>query len=152
MVIRKHRMWEYFLVNKLGMNWDEVHVIAEQLEHVDSEVLIERLDAFLGYPTRDPHGDPIPDSGGRIVADKLLPLRELEVGRKGTVVSVNNHNPGFLRHLSELGLLPETRIELKSRSELDGVMAIRIGTKKKLFYLGAEVAGSILIKASKNGK
>ncbi len=92
-VIRKHRLWEVFLVEKLNFTWDEVHEVAEQLEHIKSPILISRLDKFLGYPTMDPHGDPIPNEHGEIKENPQLPLTELSIESKGIVVKVPDGDP-----------------------------------------------------------
>ena len=102
--IRKHRLWETFLVQKLGFQWDEVHDTAEQLEHIDSAPLIERLDAFLGYPKFDPHGDPIPGPDGRILTRSTQRLSQLDPGIRAEVASVTLTTPEFLRYLDRLGL------------------------------------------------
>ena len=89
-IVRKHRLWEVFLVEKLNFKWDEVHEIAEQLEHINSPLLISRLDEFLGNPTVDPHGDPIPDENGRIKETVKASVAEVQLGAKGVVVAVSN--------------------------------------------------------------
>jgi DtxR family Mn-dependent transcriptional regulator len=103
-VIRKHRLWETFLVDKLQFNWDEVHEVAEQLEHIHSPLLIEKLDAFLGFPTVDPHGHPIPDKHGKLNEVRCIVLSELPLKRKTVVRSVNNGTPAFLQYLSKIGV------------------------------------------------
>ena len=98
-IVRKHRLWEVFLVRNLGMKWDEVHAIAEQLEHIDSELLIERLDAYLGYPKFDPHGEPIPDKDGNIAKSNRVPLSHLETGQSAILKAVASDTPEFLKYL-----------------------------------------------------
>ena len=91
-IIRKHRLWEVFLVEKLSFNWDEVHEIAEQLEHIDSPILVKRLDEFLGYPKFDPHGDPIPDERGEFQAMPQITLSEMAPNQSGLLVGVKDTN------------------------------------------------------------
>lgn len=107
-VIRKHRLWEVFLVDKLHFQWDEVHEIAEELEHIKSEELISRLDAFLGYPEFDPHGDPIPDKNLQIKKIERKILSELQAGQKGICVGVQESDNDFLQYLDkrEIGIGP----------------------------------------------
>lgn len=103
-LVRKHRLWETFLVDKLGFSWDEVHDMAEQLEHIQSAVLVERLDDFLGRPRFDPHGDPIPDALGQFAERHQMPLARLELNRKAVIVGVRDHQPAFLQYLDKTGL------------------------------------------------
>jgi DtxR family transcriptional regulator, Mn-dependent transcriptional regulator len=98
-VIRKHRLWECFLVQTLGFNWDEIHEVAEQLEHIQSERLTERLEAFLGFPTNDPHGEPIPDANGRLHASRHPSISEARAGDKVKVSMVGREHPEFLKYL-----------------------------------------------------
>lgn len=102
--LRKHRLWEVFLVEKLSFSWDNVHATAEQLEHIASDELIERLDAFLGYPRFDPHGDPIPDAQGVMQQRPAVPLLDLTPGTAATVCGMQDEAPEFLRHLDRLGI------------------------------------------------
>src|SRR5688572_9062702 len=96
LVIRKHRLWETFLVEKLNFSWDEVHDVAEQLEHIQSPLLIEKLDEFLGFPTADPHGHPIPDKNGKVQSVRQIPLSE--ASKKSIVRSVRDGSPSFLQY------------------------------------------------------
>lgn len=124
-LIRKHRLWEVFLTEKLGFAWDEVHDIAEQLEHVQSDTLIERLDAFLGRPKFDPHGDPIPDAQGRWAFRPQTLLSALQPGDSGAVTGVNDHSATFLQYLDQLGLSLGARLELLERVPFDHSMRVR---------------------------
>ena len=125
-VIRKHRLWEYFLVEKLNFNWDEVHDIAEQLEHIKSEKLTRELDKFLGFPKRDPHGDPIPDAEGNFsVADKML-LSELGKAEKGICVGVKDSSSEFLRFLDKNNISLGKEIKVLEKEAFDGSMLILI--------------------------
>jgi DtxR family Mn-dependent transcriptional regulator len=103
-VLRRHRLVELFLVRTLGLSWDEVHAEAENMEHAVSDLLVDRIDAFLGFPAFDPHGDPIPKADGTIAADAGLPLAELAVGETFRLLRVADQSPEFLRYLSEAGL------------------------------------------------
>lgn len=119
-LIRKHRLWEVFLVEKLGFTWDEVHDIAEQLEHIRSENLVERLDHFLGHPRFDPHGDPIPDASGAYRMRQQILLSELDPGQKGIIVGVKEHAPAFLRFLDQQGLTIGAILKVTERFAFDG--------------------------------
>jgi DtxR family Mn-dependent transcriptional regulator len=132
-VIRKHRLWETFLVDKLQFNWDEVHEVAEQLEHIHSPLLIEKLDAFLGFPTVDPHGHPIPDKHGKLNEVRCIVLSELPLKRKTVVRSVNNGTPAFLQYLSKIGVYIGATIVIQEKIEFDGSLEIVIDGKKKVF-------------------
>ena len=104
-LVRKHRLWEVFLVQALGMTWDEVHDIAEQMEHIQSDRLIESLDKFLGFPKFDPHGDPIPNAEGKYTVRAQVPLSKLTEGQQGIVIGVREDETAFLKHLNERALL-----------------------------------------------
>ncbi|MCS6934016.1 MAG: metal-dependent transcriptional regulator [Chitinophagales bacterium] len=131
-IVRKHRLWEVFLVEKLGYSWDKIHDIAEQLEHIRSEELIERLDKFLGYPKFDPHGDPIPDSKGKVNALKHKLLASLRKGDKARVTGVKDSSAKLLQHLSSIGIQLGTTLEVHDVAEFDGSMLLRIDGKKNI--------------------
>ncbi|MDF2191353.1 metal-dependent transcriptional regulator [Paraflavitalea sp. CAU 1676] len=118
-VVRKHRLWETFLFEKLQFNWDEVHEVAEQLEHIHSEKLIERLDQFLGHPVYDPHGDPIPSANGEIKTAKRYKLSEIEAGTTCQVVGVNDSSSDFLMYLQQLSVGIGTKIKVLERIAFD---------------------------------
>ncbi len=143
-VIRKHRLWEVFLVDKLRFNWDEVHEVAEQLEHIKSPLLIQRLDEFLGYPKYDPHGDPIPDEDGLFTEKKKVPLDNLSSGGKGIMVAVNDSSASFLKYLDKMEISIGSKIEVVEVIEFDGSMDIRIDDRKNL-TISNTVAQNILI-------
>ncbi len=132
-VIRKHRLWEVFLVQKLNFKWDEVHEIAEQLEHIKSPLLVERLDEFLGNPTIDPHGDPIPDANGVIKEVIKAPLSELDQGSSGMLVNVSNDDPALLQHLDKLKISLGSRLTIVERMDFDGSVSIKIDGKDNHF-------------------
>jgi DtxR family transcriptional regulator, Mn-dependent transcriptional regulator len=148
-VIRKHRLWEVFLVDKLGFKWDEVHEIAEQLEHIKSSVLIEKLDEFLGHPTMDPHGDPIPDENGLMKEIIRASLDEIALGSVGMIVAVNSDDTLLLQHLDQIGIQLGTRIELKARMDFDGSITIRVDEEKDQF-LSKHVAENLMITLIEN--
>lgn len=131
-LIRKHRLWEVFLTEKLGFAWDEVHDIAEHLEHVQSDTLVERLDAYLGRPRFDPHGDPIPDAQGRWAFRPQVLLSTLNPGDSGAVTGVNDHNPAFLQYLDQVGLSLGARLELLERFPFDHSMRVRTQDGREL--------------------
>ncbi|MDW8332826.1 MAG: metal-dependent transcriptional regulator [Bacteroidia bacterium] len=127
-VVRAQRLWEVFLVEKLRMSWDEVHEATEELEHVRSQKVVERLDEFLGFPRFDPHGDPIPDGDGRIRCQEGQPLSGLEVGEKAAVVGVLLHSTPFLRLLERLGLKIGVELTVLERFEFDSTMIVALNS------------------------
>ena len=144
-LVRKHRLWEVFLVDKLNFTWDAVHEIAEQLEHIQSAELVERLDAFLDFPRFDPHGDPIPDADGKFLATQRVLLSELEEGDKGTVVGVVEDSSTFLQHLDRLGLVLGAKVKIEDVFEFDGSMQIKLNEQKTL-SVSKQVHKNIYIK------
>src|SRR4051812_28616007 len=119
MIVRKHRLWEVFLVEKLGFSWDEVHDIAEQLEHIKSEKLINKLDDFLGNPTEDPHGDPIPDINGQIIKIEKQLLSELAADQIGICVGVKDTSSEFLKYLDKQKIALGSKIHVLSKESFD---------------------------------
>ncbi len=142
-VIRKHRLWETFLVNKLNFKWDEVHELAEQLEHIKSEELVKRLDTFLDNPQFDPHGDPIPDENGIVNFNHSILLSSLKNSEKGVVIGVNNSSNLFLQHLDKLGISLGTTIEVIEKIAFDNSLEIKINNKT--ITVTAEVANNIYL-------
>lgn len=131
-LIRKHRLWEVFLTEKLGFAWDEVHDIAEQLEHVQGDHLVNRLDTFLGHPKFDPHGDPIPDAEGRWTYRKQSLLTTLQPGDRGAVTGVDDHSAAFLQYLDQLGLGLGAELELLERFPYDHSVRVRTRDAREL--------------------
>ncbi len=129
-IIRKHRLWEVFLVEKLQFNWDEVHEIAEQLEHIQSPELINRLDEFLDFPTVDPHGDPIPDSEGKFILSKEIQLNEASIGCQGVIVGVKDTSNDFLQYLDGLNIHLGTKIKVIQIFSYDKSMEVQINNSK----------------------
>lgn len=142
-IIRKHRLWEVFLVEKLNFKWDEVHEVAEELEHIHSEKLINRLDEFLDFPEFDPHGDPIPNSKGEIKSVKLLPLNSLEIGKEGIISGFVNNTKEFLQYLDKMDLLLGKTITIADKVAFDGSLVILVNNTEK--NISKEVAKNILI-------
>lgn len=125
-LVRRHRLWEVFLLEQLDFSWDEVHDIAEQLEHIKSDELIERLDRFLEFPKFDPHGDPIPDADGNFTYRKQILLSELKEKEKGIIVGVNEHSSTFLQYLDQHNLNLGAKIEVVKHFDYDGSKKITL--------------------------
>jgi len=143
-IIRKHRLWETFLVNKLAFNWSEVHDIAEQLEHIKSTELINKLDAYLNYPKFDPHGEPIPTQTGKIPTSNTTILNKLKIGSQGTVMGVTLDEKPFLDYLTQLNISIGTKIKLLEKIRFDQSLNIRI--ENQTFHISKNVAEHLLIK------
>jgi len=142
-IVRKHRLWEVFLVDKLNFKWDEVHEVAEELEHIKSTLLVERLDEFLEFPKLDPHGDPIPDQHGNFEDISFVKLSKLKTTEKGTITGVSEHSSLFLKHLEKLGLTLGKKIEILEIIDFDGSVELLLDSKK--INISREVAKHILI-------
>lgn len=125
-LVRKHRLWEVFLVDKLGFSWDEVHDVAEQLEHIKSEKLIDQLDKHLGFPEVDPHGDPIPSKNGEFKKSVKKLLNEIPVGTSGVCVGVKDSSPPFLKFLDKNKIALGDTIQVLEKEEFDGSLHIRV--------------------------
>lgn len=143
-VVRKHRLWEYFLVKKLNYNWDEVHEIAEQLEHIKSKTLINNLESFLRYPKFDPHGDPIPDKDGKLMLTKTVNLLKLKVGQKGVLDSLKDSSDVFLQYLNKKNLALRDRIKVIDIEPFDN--SIHIETRTHQLVISKKVAENLNIK------
>jgi DtxR family Mn-dependent transcriptional regulator len=126
-IVRNHRLWEVFLLEKLGYTWDIVHEIAEQLEHVKHPELADRLDKFLGSPEYDPHGDPIPKSNGEVPATTNVRLAEMEAGSVCAVVAVKDTSVSFLQYLQQLSIGIGTRIKVLDKIPFDESLRLQIG-------------------------
>ena len=125
-IIRKHRLWELFLVEKLHFGWEEVHEMAEELEHISSKKLVDRLDEFLGFPKVDPHGDPIPDASGKISLKKQVSLTEMKVNMPGVVSNITDQTTEMLELLSHKGLALGTKVEVKKRFSFDNSIELKV--------------------------
>jgi DtxR family Mn-dependent transcriptional regulator len=146
-LIRKHRLWEVFLVENLKFSWDQVHEVAEQLEHIRSALLIERLDEFLGYPKYDPHGDPIPNKDGEIDNRPKQPLSELSAQTHCQVAGVRDTSPLFLQYLDKVGIYIGAKIFVKEKAPYDLSLEIRIDKNKERF-ISRDVAENLLVLVS----
>ena len=142
-IVRKHRLWECFLVEKLNFKWDEVHEMAEELEHISSAELINRLDEFMGCPPFDPHGDPIPNNKGQIKNLQLQPALHLTKNQSGTIAGVADHSPAFLQYLEKTRLIIGETITVTDVSDYD--MSVLLNTSNKEMNISREVAKNILI-------
>ncbi|MBS9767792.1 MAG: metal-dependent transcriptional regulator [Flavobacteriaceae bacterium] len=143
-VLRKHRLWEVFLSKNLGYSWDEVHCLAEQLEHIKSATLADRLDEYLGHPTHDPHGHPIPDKDGNILPQKSSTLSLLEVGDMCVVTGVNDSSSDFLRYLSKINIQLGSTMTVVSKEEFDGSMELLVDGKKT--YVSSQIAKNLNVR------
>ena len=146
-IIRRHRLWEYFLAEKLKFSWDEVHEVAEDLEHVSNKKLIDKLDEFLGFPRTDPHGDPIPDASGKIEISKKICLTELKLSSPAVVISVSDQSSEILELLEHKKIAIGTRLEIKKRFEFDNSMEIRIG-RQPVFTISEQLAQNIFVQSN----
>jgi len=145
MIVRKHRLWEVFLVEKLNFSWDEVHDIAEQLEHIKSEQLINKLDDFLGNPTEDPHGDPIPDAYGKIIKTEKLLLSELPQNQIGICVGVKDSSTEFLKYLDKNQIALGTKIEILNKEEFD--LSLKIRVENNELIISNKIAANLFVRA-----
>ncbi|MBE3559345.1 MAG: metal-dependent transcriptional regulator [Ktedonobacteraceae bacterium] len=147
-VIRHHRLLELYLERELGYSWDKVHDEADRLEHVISEEFEDRLDELLGYPTVDPHGDPIPSKEGIFPVREGCSLLKLQPGQVAHVLRVSDQDAEKLRYLGQLGLYPDKRVELVEQAPFGGPLRIRVGDPPNQVehVLGAELAAQILVK------
>ena len=144
MIVRKHRLWEVFLVEKLVFSWDEVHDIAEQLEHIKSDKLINKLDDFLGNPTEDPHGDPIPDANGKIIKKEKLLLSDLKENQSGICIGVKDSSSEFLKYLNKNGVSLGSVIGVITKEDFDMSMTLKIDTKEIL--VSNKIASNLYVK------
>ena len=142
-IIRKHRLWEVFLVEKLNFTWDEVHEVAEQLEHIKSDKLVNQLDSFLGYPKHDPHGDPIPDKEGNYTVLKSINLLEVNPGDQGVLISVDDSSDVFLKYLNKNNLALGDNIKIIHVEPFDHSFTIQ--TKDKTMIISKDVAQNLYL-------
>lgn len=145
-IIRRHRLWEVFLMDKLKFKWDEVHDLAEELEHVSSDEMTRRLDAYLGFPKFDPHGDPIPDTNGKVHTNGQVLLSEINKKGKYILSGVNDHSPSFLQYLEKKGLVPGSVFSIVEMDEFDNSMQIVFSNKKSIF-ISKEVSKNLLVRS-----
>jgi len=129
-VLRKHRLWETFLYEKLEFTWDEVHAVAEQLEHIQSDKLVDKLDKFLEYPEFDPHGDPIPNKKGELKVQFKKTLSEVQAGTSCKMIAVKDNSSPFLQYVGKVGLVLNNKIKVVSKQDYDALMVIEVNGKK----------------------
>ena len=144
MIVRKHRLWEVFLVEKLDFSWDEVHDVAEQLEHIKSEKLINKLDDFLGNPTEDPHGDPIPDAEGNIIKVEKQLLSEIGIAKRTICVGVKDTSPEFLQYLDKQKIALGSTIEILSKEDFDASLHLKVNNQELI--VSSKIAGNLYVK------
>jgi len=144
-IIRNHRLWEVFLVEKLNFKWDEVHDLAEDLEHIKSEKLTDQLDAFLEFPKYDPHGDPIPDKDGNINRHQDITLADLKKNEQGVVVGVKEHSKSYLNYLESTNLVLGTQIKVTEIIDFDKSMSITVN-KKTTANISHQASKNLIIK------
>lgn len=155
-IIRKHRLWEYFLVEKLQFGWEEVHDIAEELEHISSKKLVDRLESFLDFPQSDPHGDPIPDINGKIPVLQQLAVSDLPINGSGTVNGISDQSQSMLELLKHKNIQLGSRLEVKKRFDVDGSLEIKLRTPSPapggtlLVTISDHVAKNLLVAYDKN--
>ncbi|MEO7210997.1 MAG: iron dependent repressor, metal binding and dimerization domain protein [Chitinophagaceae bacterium] len=144
-IVRRHRLWEYFLSEKLHFDWDEVHAIAEEMEHVSSEKLIDKLDAYLNFPRVDPHGDPIPDAMGNMQQRAQLRLADLPINAPANIIAVASQELQLLELLKHFDISLGTRVEVKKRFDFDESMEVKIKNKTAI-QLGEALTKSLIVK------
>jgi len=143
-IIRNHRLWEVFLVDKLNFKWDEVHDLAEDLEHINSKKLTERLDEFLDFPKYDPHGDPIPDKNGNVNHHNDFTLSDLLIGEKGVIVGVKEHSTSYLKYLESINLVLGTEIKVTEIVDFDHSMSISVN--KQMVNISHQASKNLIVK------
>ena len=144
LTIRKHRLWEVFLVEKMNYKWNEVHELAEQLEHIESTDLVDRLGSFLGNPSFDPHGDPIPDKNGKIKSNTSIPLSSCIAGKNYTVINLADTSDTFLHYLGKLNMTPGTKFKLIDHNVYDNSSTVLV--QKNAVQLSEKAAKNIMVQ------
>jgi DtxR family Mn-dependent transcriptional regulator len=144
-ILRKHRLTELFLTKVMDLGWEEVHDIAEQVEHIQSDRFFDRIDEMLGFPQFDPHGEPIPTVNGELPVLKAIPLADAKTNKKYKLAGVTNHHPAFLSYLDKIGLAIDGTIEVKTILDFDKSMEVLLNGKRTTVF-SAEVSNSLLIK------
>lgn len=144
MIVRKHRLWEVFLVDKLSFSWDEVHELAEELEHIHSEKLIDRLDDFLGRPTEDPHGDPIPNAKGEIKKVEKRLLSDAGIGQRCICVGVRDSSSEFLKYLNKQKIALGSEFEIQEKEIFDGSITVQVNGNAMTF--SSKIASNLYVK------
>ena len=144
-IIRRHRLWEFFLAEKLKFTWDEVHEVAEHLEHVSNKKLIDKLDEFLGFPKVDPHGDPIPDQEGRIESSRQVSLLDLPLQKPAVVSHVSDQSSEILELLKHKDIGIGTRLEIEKKFDFDHSLEVKAG-RLPVFNISEQLAKNIFVK------
>jgi DtxR family Mn-dependent transcriptional regulator len=144
-IVRKHRLWEYFLVETLQFGWDEVHEVAEELEHISSKKLVEKLDAFLGYPRFDPHGDPIPDVHGKMIIQQQINLIDVPPNKMAEVSGVGSQSTELLELLKHKNIGIGTKLEVKKKFSFDHSIEIKIRNQQP-FTISQQLAQALFVK------
>lgn len=144
-IIRKHRLWEYFLVQKLGFGWEEVHDIAEELEHITSKKLIDRLEEYLEFPQTDPHGDPIPDHHGRMPVIKHINLADLPLNTMSVISNIGDQSPEIMELMNHKNLKIGTKLEVKKKFSFDNSIEIKL-RNQPAFIVSAHLAKNLFVK------
>lgn len=144
LIIRKHRLWEYFLVEKLKFRWDEIHEVAEQLEHIQSDILVDRLNLFLENPQFDPHGAPIPNKKGAIKKSETFKLNEVRDNKESIVKSVSDQ-PDLLRYLSKIGISIGSKLKVIEQNSFDQSLLLLINNKVKV-QVSSDIAKHIRVQ------
>lgn len=144
-IIRKHRLWEYFLVEKLQFGWDEVHEVAEELEHISSKKLIDKLDAFLGNPKFDPHGDPIPDGNGKLPIQTQINLTDLPVNKEATISAVGSQSKELLHLLQHKKITIGTKLQVRKKFTFDNSIEIKLN-RQNPFTISQQLAQTLFVK------
>lgn len=145
-IVRKHRLWEVFLVDKLNFSWDEVHEVAEQLEHIKSEKMIDQLDAYLGFPKVDPHGDPIPSKNGEFKKSIKKLLNEASMGMEGICVGVKDSSVAFLKFLDKNKIALGDTVTVVDKEEFDGSLHIKINGRN--MHISNQIASNLYLQIS----
>ena len=146
-VIRRHRLWELFLMNELGLSWSEVHDEAERLEHQTSEFLINKIDEYLDYPEFDPHGDPIPNSDGKLPElPEFKTLNECEISQKYKIVKVNDSNNELMKYFTRLGLTLNTEIKVLEKLSFDNSVVIKVNGNE--YALSEKISENLFVVES----
>lgn len=148
MIVRKHRLWEVFLVKKLDFSWEEVHEIAEELEHIKSEKLINKLDEYLDFPSLDPHGDPIPNRNGEIITMHKLLLSNAKIDEEYICIGVKNSSTEFLQFLNKLNLSLGTTLKVVAKEDFDGSLTVILNDKK--ITVSNKIAENLYLKSKNN--
>ncbi len=144
MIVRKHRLWEVFLAEKLAFNWDEVHEIAEELEHIKSEALVNKLDAFLGFPAFDPHGDPIPNEKGVIQKVTKLLLSEAELNKEYYCIGVKDSSSEFLKYLDKQKIALGSTFKVIEKESFDDTLTVEVNSQEKI--ISNKIANNLYVQ------